>query len=376
VTRRSSPPWWPEGEPWPPPDAAAGPWRHGWAGKRRTVGPPFGCLFLLLGLFAAGAMIMAIWAVAAIVGAVEAPPIVVAAGIVAFVLVIAGAAAALRAFRRISEPLDRLIEAAGRVEAGDYSVRVPVSGTGEMRSLARSFNQMTSRLEAADTRRRAFLADVAHELRTPLTVLQGQLEAIADGIYPADRDRLAALLAQTASMARLVEDLRTISLAEVGGLDLRPIVADVVPLLEEVVMAYAEGARQAGIGLTLQPTSPPIVARFDVAATRRILANLVTNAIRHTPPGGKVGLSAGEEPAVGRIAIAVRDTGSGIPPELIARVFDRFVKSETSTGSGLGLPIARDLVEAMGGSIELTSRVGEGTTVMVRLPRGSSGEGA
>jgi signal transduction histidine kinase len=370
LTRRRTPPWWPADEPWPPDGQGAKSWRYGRHGARRTAGPPLGCLFILFGLFAAGTVIVAIWAAAAIIGVVHAPPIVVAAGIFALVLVVAGAGASFRAFRRISQPLDDLIYAAERVEAGDYSVRVSVTGTRDMRSLARTFNQMAARLEASDVRRRAFLADVAHELRTPLTILAGQLEAMADGIYPADRDRLTALLGQTASMTRLVEDLRTISLAEVGALDLRLVVADVLPLLDEVVMAHQEAARVTGVNLRAEPPSQAIVARFDVAATRRVLANVVSNAIRHTPPGGQVVLAARAASGDDRTSITVHDTGSGIPAELVPRVFDRFVKGESSTGSGLGLAIARDLVEAMGGSIDLTSAEGAGTTATIRLPAG------
>ena len=372
MTRRRTPPWWPEGEPWPPEGPGAGSWRYGRHGGRRPAGPPLGCLFVLFGLFAAGTVIVAIWAAAAIVGVVHAPPIVVAAGIVALVVVILGAGASFRAFRRISQPLDDLIDAAEKVEAGDYSVRVSVTGTRDMRSLARTFNQMAERLEANDARRRAFLADVAHELRTPLTIIAGQLEAMADGVYAADRERLAALLAQTSSMTRLVEDIRTISLAEVGGLELRLVAADVMPLLDEVVMAHEEAARLGGVRLGAEPASQAIVARFDLAAMRRVLANVVSNAIRHTPPGGQVVLEAEDVSGDGRISIIVRDTGAGIPAELVPRVFDRFVKGNSSTGSGLGLAIARDLVDAMGGSIDLASREGSGTTVTIRLPAGTS----
>jgi signal transduction histidine kinase len=279
--------------------------------------------------------------------------------------------ASYRAFRRVSEPLEALIDAAGRVEAGDYSVRVAETGTGEMRSLARAFDQMAARLEAGDARRRAFLAEVAHELRTPLTVLQGQLEAIADGVYPADPERLAALLAQTASMTRLVDDLRTISLAEVGGLELRLVVDDVRPLLDEAVMAQQEAARLAGVHLRVEPAQGPLSARLDPAAARRVLANVVANAVRNTPAGGDVVLAGRAAPGDATITIVVRDTGSGIPPDLLPRVFDRFVKDGSSTGSGLGLAIARDLVEAMGGTIDLISSEGVGTTVTIALPAGS-----
>ena len=326
---------------------------------------------MLFGLFAAGAVVVGLWSAAAVVGVVDAPPIVIAGGIVALIAIVMGASAAGRASRRISQPLDTLIEAAGQVENGDYSVRVPVEGTGDMRSLARAFNQMTSRMEAGDAQRRAFLADVAHELRTPLTVLQGQLEAMADGIYPADRDRLLALLGQSRSMARLVEDLRTISLAEVGALELHPADTEIRPLLDEVVMAHDQAARANGVRLFVEPSGRPSRVRIDASATRRILANVVSNALRHTRPGGSVSIAARDTDADGRVSIIVRDTGTGIPAELVPRVFERFAKSETSDGSGLGLAIARDLAEAMGGSIDLSSVEGAGTTVTIRLPAAS-----
>jgi two-component system sensor histidine kinase BaeS len=373
VTRRRPPHWWPEGEAWPPRGAGYSEYRgYGRPGAYRHRWAPFGCLFVLLGLFAAGAIVVGLWSAAAVIGVVEAPPIVIAGGIVALIVIVMAASAAGRASRRISQPLDTLIEAAGRVENGDYSVRVPVSGTGDMRSLARAFNQMTSRMEAGDARRRAFLADVAHELRTPLTVLQGQLEAMADGVYPADRDRLLALLGQSRSMARLVEDLRTISLAEVGALELHPSDTEIRPLLDEVVMAHDQAARANGVRLFVEPSSRPSSVYIDTSATRRILANVVSNALRHTRPGGSISIAARDPDGDGRMSVVVRDTGMGIPAELVPRVFERFAKGQTSDGSGLGLAIARDLAEAMGGSIDLTSVEGAGTTVTIRLPRASS----
>ena len=367
-----TPPWWPQGEPWPPP----GPGRHGhrgmWDQGRRHRGRwrPFGCLLLLFGLFAAGTIVVGLWAIAAIFGIVEAPAFVVALGVVALVLVTLGAFIAARAFRRMTEPLDVLIDASGRIESGDYTVRVPVSGPGEMRSLARAFNQMSEQLELADSRRRAYLADVTHELRTPLTAMQGQLEAIEDGVYAADQERIASLLAQSRQLSGLVEDLHTISLAEVGGLRLEPEASDLGALLEEVVAAYAPMARGAGVRLGVDVGGYRVEARIDVRATRRVLGNLVTNALRHTPPGGAVTLSSRVDGA--QAGIEVADTGSGMDEALVARAFERFEKESESTGSGLGLAIARDLVEAQGGSIGLRSVPMQGTTVTLTFPREAS----
>ena len=307
-----------------------------------------------------------LWAIAAIVGMVEAPAIVVAAGLIALIVVVMGALAAGRAFRRMTQPLDALIDASSRIESGDYTVRVPISGPGELRSLARAFNQMSERLEAAESRRRAYLADVTHELRTPLTVIQGQLESIEEGVYPADEERIASLLAQSRLMASLVEDLHTISLAEVGGLRLDPRSLDLSELLDEVVAAYAPTARSATVRLGVEAGAAPVMATIDVRATRRVLGNLVANALRHTPAGGTVTLSAQEHGEAARVEVA--DTGDGMDPELMARAFDRFETGPGSSGSGLGLAIARDLVEAQGGSIELRSTPQQGTTVTLTLP--------
>ncbi len=311
-------------------------------------------------------MVVGAWAAAALLGLVDAPPIVVGAGFVAFVLVAFGAAAAARGFRRLSRPLDDLIEASGRIEAGDYGARVAVDGSSEMRSLARAFNQMSERLQTSDARRRAFLADVAHELRTPLTVMQGQLEAIEDGVYPPDGEHIAALLSHTRSMSRLVEDLRTISLAEVGALELAVRPVDVVALSHEVAAAYRSAAAAAGIELRVDgPDGGGAMA--DHAALGRVLGNLISNAIRHTSAGGHVAIQVSSRSTDGDTLIEVIDDGAGMTDELIGHAFERFEKGPGSDGSGLGLAIARDLVEAQGGHVELRSGVDDGTTVRIRL---------
>jgi signal transduction histidine kinase len=311
-------------------------------------------------------MVVGAWAAAAILGLVDAPPIVVGAGFVAFIIVALGAVAIARGFRRLSAPLDELIEASGRIEAGDYSTRVAVDGSGEMRSLARAFNQMSERLGTSDARRRAFLADVAHELRTPLTVMQGELEAIEDGVYQPDSQHIAALLSHTRSMARLVEDLRTISLAEVGALELTVQPVDVVALSHEIAAAYRSAAADGDIELRVD--GPEFGgAMADRSALGRVLGNLVNNAIRHTAAGGNVTIRVAMLPDGGHTLIEVVDDGAGMTAELISHAFERFEKGPGSDGSGLGLAIARDLVEAQGGHIELLSEVDVGTTVRIRL---------
>ena len=163
-----------------------------------------------------------------------------AIGLAALLVIGAGTLFSSRGLRRIAEPLDDLVDAAGRVEAGDYSVRVAERGSGEARSLARAFNQMSARLEEGDARRRTFLADVAHELRTPLTVIQGGLEAVIDGVYPSDAEHLAPLVDQAKALERLVEDLRTVALAEAGSLGLTRQPVDPATLAEEAAAAFRD----------------------------------------------------------------------------------------------------------------------------------------
>jgi signal transduction histidine kinase len=334
-----------------------------WGRQRSGRWRPFGCLVLLLGLFAAGAIFMALWALAAIIGIVDASPVVVGAGIAAFVAVVVGAVLAARLLRSMTRPLDDLVEASQRIEAGDFTTRVAVSGGGGVRSLTRAFNQMSAELQASDERRRVFLADVTHELRTPLTVIGGQLEAIEDGIYEADPERIAALLAQVRQMSRLIEDLHTISLAEVGALRLDLGTRDLNEVAEEIVATLAPQALLKRVDLRLESAAVPVMATLDVDASRRVLANVITNAFRHTDARGTVTVAvraSGGEPA-----IDVHDTGSGMPPELVELAFERFARGGASSGSGLGLAIARDLVEAQGGKISLASEVGTGTQVRI-----------
>jgi signal transduction histidine kinase len=306
---------------------------------------------------------------AAVLGVATAPVGAVVVGILVVIGLGVAAAMAFRAVRRAGRPLDRLIAAAARVEAGDYSVRVSEDGPAELRGLERAFNQMSARLEAADTARRAFLADVSHELRTPLTVIRGQLEAIGDGVYPADAAHLAPVLAQTDLLERLVEDLRTVALAESGALSVRREPVELAALAASVVAGFSSAADDAGVTLTAVPADlHPIAA--DPALIRRALANLVANALHHTPRGGSVRVEV-TEAGPGRQRAIVLDTGSGIPSELLPRVFERFVKGPGSGGSGLGLAIARDLVLAHGGTIGARSPAEGGTSIEIELPTGA-----
>jgi two-component system sensor histidine kinase BaeS len=361
---RAQPPWWPENEAWPPDSG-----RWGSSTRRSGFWRPFGCLLLVFVLFVAGMISVAAWALAALVGVVQAPPIVVVAGVVGLVLVGAIVVALGRTLRAAAQPIDQLIAAAEHVEAGDYSPRVTEAGPRPLRRLARAFNTMSARLETSDRERRSFLADVSHELRTPLTVIQGQLEAIAEGVYPADVAHLAPVLEQTRMLERLVEDLRTVALAEAGSLQLALESTDLGHLVDEIVGGFRIAADERGVSLTSSAEQSMPSARVDRARIRQVMANLLDNALRHTPPGGRIAVSVARG-AGGRggTAIVVSDDGAGVPAELLPRIFERFAKSAGSPGSGLGLAIAKDLVEAHGGSIGATSTEGGGTTFRIYLP--------
>jgi two-component system sensor histidine kinase BaeS len=277
----------------------------------------------------------------------------------------------IRIARSVGGPLSELVDAAGRIEAADYSVRVaePVGGRGELRGLTRAFNEMAARLEAEDATRRRLLADVSHELRTPLAVIQGNLEALLDGVYAPDEAHIGPILEETRVLERLVDDLRTLSLAESGALPLHREQTDPAVLLEDVAAAHRARADAAKVVITVAaaPGLPPI--DLDPVRMRQVVSNLVDNAIRVMPDGGAITLSA--RAGDGALAIAVADNGPGIPAEMLPTVFERFTKSATSRGSGLGLAIARAIVTAHGGTIAAESGTpARGTTIRISLPLG------
>ncbi len=274
----------------------------------------------------------------------------------------------LRALRRATTPLGDVMDAANRVEEGDYSTRVDVRGPREVRNLAKAFNSMTERLEKNDEHRRALLADVTHELRTPLTVMQGNLEAMLDGVYPRDDEHLSPILEETRVLARLVEDLRTLSLAESGALKLHKEPTDLEILITETLASFRAQSDAAGVALTANIPAEIAPLDLDPVRVREVLSNLIANALRYTPAGGRVEVSA--IVADKSINVSVKDTGKGIPPDVLPYIFDRFYKSEQSRGMGLGLAIAKNLVAAHDGEIAAESQPGSGTTIRFTLPIG------
>jgi signal transduction histidine kinase len=273
--------------------------------------------------------------------------------------------------RGLTAPVARLTAAARRIAGGDLSQRVPETGSAEMSALGRAFNQMAADLEKAEELRRNLVADLAHELRTPLSVIQGNLRAILDGVYPLEQAEIATLYDETRLLNRLVEDLRELALAEAGQLRLerRPVSpADLVNRATDAVRAQA-AARGVALQADLLEHLPPV--DIDPQRIEQVLGNLLNNALIHTPAGGEIVVTArlmGSE-----VEVSVRDTGEGISPEHLPHVFERFYRADRSRswvtgGTGLGLTIAKQLVEAHGGRIEVESEVGRGTQFTFTLP--------
>ena len=351
------PPWWPQNEPWPPRPNIPLYDRPSFAPRRFRMA--FGGMWML---FWIGMMLF--WLAGArfhLPQQTESGGIVVMAilGVLAFVLVALVGVVANR--------VSAVMEAADRVAGGDYDVRVRETGPASVRALARSFNTMAERLQNHDRLRRDLMADVAHELRTPLTVIQGKLEGLIDGVYTPDAQQLQQLFEETRVLSRLVEDLRTVALSESGALKLQREATDISGLATDVVNGFAGEATTRGVTLTADaPHNLPSID-VDPVRIREVIANLVSNALRHTPQGGSVAVRV-RMPDRGRAEVQVADTGSGMSPGDLARAFDRFYKGPNSRGSGLGLTIARNLVTAHGGEIRATSEAGRGTTITFTLP--------
>jgi signal transduction histidine kinase len=268
--------------------------------------------------------------------------------------------------RRFVNPLEELLKAADRVGQGDYSTRVAERGPREVRSLVRAFNDMGSRLYQLDEQRRNLMADVTHELRTPLTVVQGNLEGMLDGVYPADEATLRLLIDETKVISRLVEDLRTLALAESGALQLKKEPTDLAMLIRDVLTSLQTQVEAANIVMTtdIAPDLPWL--EIDPERIHQVLTNLLVNALRYTRVGGTVSVHYHQADA--HALIVVQDSGAGIPAEELPYVFERFYKSSDSGGMGLGLAIAKHLVEAHGGTIIAESSPGKGTLMRVTLP--------
>ena len=353
--RERRPPWWPGNERWPPFD------RHQF---RRAF------LFRVGGVFIF-ALIFGVLGLARLLGWVAARAGFQLPGeaIPLFVLFLAFFLIPLLFFggmRRVGFPLGDIVGAADRVGRGDYSTRIVERGPPFLQKVARAFNAMAARLAAQEQLRRNLMADVAHELRTPLSVMRGRLEGLLDGVYQRDDETVEQLLDQTRLLERLVEDLRTLAHAEGGTLRLQRESTDIGVLIHEVVRSFEAAAQTRGLDFHATQNGEVPLMDVDPFRIREVLSNLITNALRHTPAGGRIAVTATAES--NRLRVDVEDTGSGIPPEELPRVFDRFAKGAGSQGSGLGLAIARNLIAAHGGEISVRNRPEGGAVFTFTLP--------
>ncbi len=280
-------------------------------------------------------------------------------------------------FRAITRPIDQLTRAAQQLAQGDLSTRVAVDdhasrlGSDEISELGTAFNTMASSLQQSEHVRRDMTADIAHELRTPLAVMRGNLEAMLDGVYPFDAEHLTPVLNQVNLLTRLVEDLRTLALAEAGQLPLAKRPTDLAALLQSALSSFEAqaAAQQVTLRAEIDPHLPSV--EIDPDRLQQTIGILISNALRYTPPQGSISVAA--KPDQTRVTIKVADTGSGIALEDLPHVFDRFYRADKSRaresgGSGLGLAIAKSIVEAHGGSIAVQSVMGNGTQFEVGLP--------
>ncbi|WOQ16688.1 ATP-binding protein [Raineyella sp. W15-4] len=273
--------------------------------------------------------------------------------------------------RRIRTPVGTLTDAALRMSAGDYGTRVSVTGPGsELATLGDSFNRMAARLGTVEETRRRLLADLAHEMRTPVATLNAYLEAIADGVTPWDDSTRAILEHQAERLSRLARDLDDVSRAEEGRVSLDPSIQSLAALIDAAVGQVRQRYDADGVQLTRQVVDTEV--RVDPQRISQVLGNLLGNALRHTPRGGTVTITAALQRR--RATIRVTDTGEGMSDEQLSHIFERFYRGETArerdkAGSGIGLTIARALAEAHGGTLTATSPgPGLGSTFTLTLP--------
>jgi signal transduction histidine kinase len=280
-------------------------------------------------------------------------------------------------FRGITRPVEQLTHAAQSLAKGNLSARVTVGdqltrlGSDELSELGTAFNSMAEHLQQSERLRRDMTADLAHELRTPLAVMRGNLEAMIDHVYAMDAEHLTPVLDQVNLLSRLIEDLRTLALAEAGQLQLVKRPTDLNALIASTLTSFEAPAAAQHITLRSGVASNLPSIPIDPDRIQQTIAILISNALHHTPANGLITISTQRDS--GGLLLKVIDTGSGIPPEDLPHVFERFYRADKSRsresgGSGLGLAIARGIVEAHGGSIAVTSSMGKGTTMTIALP--------
>jgi signal transduction histidine kinase len=281
--------------------------------------------------------------------------------------------------RTISGPVREVTAATHMVAGGDLGYQVPVRTRDELGELAASFNRMSADLARANQQRRQMTADIAHDLRTPLSVILGYMEALSTGRLEATPETFEIMYDRGRHLQHLIDDLRTLGLADAGELTLNRRPVEPAALLEHTALAHMVQAQEKGVTLRLEAAAHEPVAGQPVAdlpeievdpeRMTQVLGNLISNALRYTPPGGEIVLSAGRDE--GAVLLSVRDTGAGIEAEDLPHIFDRFYRSDKSRQqngeSGLGLAIARSIVLAHDGEITAASTPGEGTTFTITI---------
>jgi len=271
--------------------------------------------------------------------------------------------------RGMTSPLGEMAVAARAMARGDYGRRVTASSRDEVGELARAFNQMAAELGEVDRVRRDLVANVSHELRTPISALQAVLENLLDGVSEPDPDTFRTMLAQVQRLGRLVSQLLDLSRLESGAVPLQPVRFGVGPLLQQAADEVRLGSEPVEVAVDVRP--PALEAYGDPERVHQVVANLLENAVRHSPPGGRVDVAAVREN--GHVRIEVNDQGPGIAPDDMERVFERFYRADAARaasdgGSGLGLSIARWIVDLHGGRIHADNRRPKGCRMVVELP--------
>ena len=276
--------------------------------------------------------------------------------------------------RSVTRPVSQLAQAVQAIGRRELSYRVESKGSQELQELAQSFNRMAEELEQAEITRRNLMADTAHELRTPLAVLEGNLRAMLDGVHALNEEEISLLYEQTHHLNRLVDDLRELSLAEANQLSLNCQEVDLARLVKETAAHFDHIAQEQDIQLTTALEEPLIHPGLDEHRMRQVLHNLLSNAFRHTPRGGRVTISAKHSEDERGLEISIADTGAGLSPEELPYIFQRFnrisgVSNMDQSRTGLGLAIVKAIVEAQGGSVSAQSPgKDQGSTFITRFP--------
>lgn len=348
-----------------------------WRGRRRFF--PFAPLFFfIITFFIGGTAALFYLLFSEYVGVRNIWLLVCGAPFVVFLIIII---TIFNLYMRFGKPLENLFSTIDSVAEGNLNARVPETNSDMFSELIKRFNKMVGELERSDKQRRNLTADIAHELRTPLHIIQGNLEGVIDGVYKPTKEHINNTLDETKILVRLVNDLQTLSLAEAGQLPLHPTLFLLADLLHDLTSSFATQANTLGIHLNtnIRDTSLKINADYD--RLNQILSNLISNALRYTAKGGEISVTAESSITDEKrsVRIKVKDTGSGIAFDDLPFIFDRFWRGNKSrsdrVNSGLGLAIAKQLILAHNGSIDVVSELGKGTEFTIELPALLKGDG-